>query len=466
MRSWFLALPLLGLAIVGVRASRGHTPNDISAGTGYAAWELCTKTLQTGDSFEHVQRAYVEPKVYPLPLLWELTRGDDQVRVGTRIPGLGHARTALFRRGFGCTLIAPDTQLARVRAQSLHAVSEPPSNPQAWPAGEAAAEAQLASDTQRSVLARHAEIIFSEPNADLAHHQNATALLVASHGHLMYERYAQGFAREQPQLGWSMTKTLTAMIAGVMASDGKLTLDGAVGLPAWQGTPKAQITWRQLLNMAPGLAWEEGYRGAGDTTEMLFSRADQGGFAAAQPLTSKPGSVFTYSTGSSNIAMLRMRQLVGGQPQAIYDYYQSRLFAPLAIRHGVIEPDASGTPVGGARGLLRPLDWLRLGQLIANAGRWDGQSLIPADYVAFMTTPSPASDAYAGALWRRSAHMIGPRRQAQLPEELVWFAGHMGQLLIIVPSRQLLVLRMGASFDEDLTVEQTFALATDLLAVK
>src|SRR5262245_58646609 len=116
--------------------------------------------------------------------------------------------------------------------------------------------------------------------------------------------------------------------------------------------------------MAPGLRWFEGYGGASDATEMLFSQPDQGAWAADRELTSPPGTVFTYSTGFSNIAMLRMRQLLGGSHQAVYDYYQQRLFRPLAIRGGVIEADASGTPVGGARGLLRPVDWLRLGQLI------------------------------------------------------------------------------------------------------
>ena len=169
-----------------------------------------------------------------------------------------------------------------------------------------------------------------------------------------------------------MTKTVTAMLAGVFVRDGKIDIEAPVGLPRWQGTPKAAITWRQLLNMAPGLAWFEGYGGASDATEMLFSRADQGSWAADREQTSQPGTLFNYSTGFTNIAMLRMRQLAGGSHQAIYDLYQRELFAPLGIRRGVIEPDGTGTPVGGARGMLRPVDWLRLGQLLANDGTWNG----------------------------------------------------------------------------------------------
>src|SRR5262249_4980069 len=153
-------------------------------------------------------------------------------------------------------------------------------------------------------------------------------------------------------------------IAGLFARDGKLALDAPVGLSRWKGTPnKAAITWRQLLNMAPGLSWFEGYGGASDATEMLFSHADQGAWAADRPLVDKPGTHFVYSTGFVNIAMLAMRESLGGSSQELYDLYQRELFAPLGIRGGVIELDASGTPNGGARGILRPVDWLRLGQL-------------------------------------------------------------------------------------------------------
>ena len=174
--------------------------------------------------------------------------------------------------------------------------------------------------------------------------------------------------------------------------------------------------------------------------------------------------MFTYSTGFSNVAMLRMKQLLGGSHQALYDYYQGRLFAPLGIRSGVIEPDASGTPVGGARGLLRPVDWLRLGQLVAADGNWNGQALIAPEYIAFLRAASPADAGYGGSIWRQPTDRIAPNIRARLPKDLVFFAGHMGQFLIVVPSRGLLVLRMGVSFDEGGAMDRTFELAADLLA--
>jgi len=416
-----------------------------------------------------VRARYVEPKVRPLPRIWNVDyEAGDHVAVRTVLPLLANNRVAIFRAGLGCTVVPPGTSEASVRAQPFHPAQEPARTSRAWPFGEGAVEPERLGEAARAVLNRHSETIFAETSTDPRQEHKATALLVAQGGHLVYERYGESHTREQPQLGWSMTKSLTALVAGLLARDGNLALDAPVGLSQWNGTPKQAITWRNLLNMAPGLAWDEGYGGASDATEMLFSQPNEGGWAADRPQSSAPGTTFTYSTGFTNIAMLGIREMLGGSPQALYDYYESRLFAPLGIHGGVIEPDASGTPVGGARGLLRPVDWLRLGQLVANGGTWDGAVILPPDYVAFMTAASPASLEYGGFLWRQPSHMILPAVRATLPDDLVWFAGHLGQFVVIVPSRELVVLRMGVSFGgspaHDVPRDQVFALVADLLS--
>jgi CubicO group peptidase (beta-lactamase class C family) len=457
--SVLFVLCLLLLAAGALRSSA-----DIPSGTGYAAWDLCTRTLQDGEDFEWVKQFYVAPKLKQLPSIWTVDyRPRESVTVGTWLPGLAHKRTALYRPGLGCTIVPPDRNPQAVRAQRLQLRPDAWRDPLPWPQGEGAAEPAAASVSQRAIVTRHAQRMFAETTAELGRRQNTTALLVASHGHLLHEQYAEGFTREQTQLGWSMTKSLTSIIAGVFVRDHRLSLDAPVGLAQWKGTDKAKITWRQLLNMAPGLAWDEGYGGASDATEMLFSRSNQAGWAADRPLTSKPGSVFTYSTGTANIAMLGMRQLLGGSAQTIYDFYQEALFEPLGIHRGVIEPDASGTPVGGARGNLRPVDWLRLGQLVANHGAWNGELIIAQDYLQFMLAASPADAGYGGMIWRQPAQEIAPALRERLPADLVYFAGHLGQFLIIVPSARLVVLRMGVAFHYGPARDEALELAADLL---
>lgn len=437
--------------------------DDIPAGTGYAAWDLCTRVIASGDDYWRVRLHYTGPKVAPLPWVWNVDHYPGaKVSVRTVLPLIMHRRVAIHRPGLGCTLVPPGATEWGVRLQAIVATPPAQMNKSAWPVGEGVTMGSLNAAAAQAVSA-HAQRMFTEPSQDLNKRLNTTALLVAHQGSLVHEQYRAGYRREHPQLGWSMTKTVTALTAGVMHTEGRLSLDQAVALPRWQSSAKADITWRHLLNMAPGLAWTEGYEGLSDATQMLFSQPDQGAWAADRPLTSTPGTVFTYSTGFSNVAMYAMRHLVGGSSQAIHNYIQQRLFAPLGVRNGVIELDASGTPVGGARGLLRPVDWLRLGQLVANHGSWQGRTLIDSAYMDFLMAPSPASAEYGGMIWRQPSEMIRADLRARLPQDLVWFAGHMGQFMVVVPSRQLVVLRMGVAFDKDLARDQTMSLTADLL---
>lgn len=458
---WAAAAALAGACLP---ASAGLL-DDIPSGTGYAAWELCTRVIASGDDYLRVRIQYTAPKVQPLPLIWsvDLAPGN-KAAVQTIVPTLEHRRVAVYRKGLGCTLVTPDTTESAVRGQSFRPASPGAASTAAWPDGEGRAQLARLSAAQAAVVAAHGKAMFSEPSWKADEQINTIALLVARDGALAYERYAPGYQRDQPQLGWSMTKTLTALVAGLLHTDGRIALDEPLGLQRWNGTAKAAITWRQLLNMAPGLAWSEGYEGASDATQMLFSQADQGAWAADRPLASVPGTVFTYSTGFANLAMYAMRQKLGGSHQALYDYYQSRLFAPLGIRGGVVEPDASGTPVGGARGLLRPVDWLRLGQLVANHGTWRGRTIIDGGYMDFFGAASPASAEYGGMVWRQPSQDIPAELRTRLPADLLWFAGHMGQFVVVVPSRNLVVLRMGVAFDKTLARNQTMALVADLLA--
>ncbi|MBA4109277.1 MAG: hypothetical protein C0487_06775 [Leptothrix sp. (in: Bacteria)] len=463
-RNTVKAASLACLILLGTQAARADLIADIPAGTGYAAWELCTRTQQSGDDYLRVRWFYTAPKVQPLPVVWTIKYDPgNKVDVSSFIPFITNKRTAVYRPGLGCTLVPPGATDAGVRAQAFKPAPLPMPSAQPWPTGEGTTEAARLTPAQAALLAAHGDRIFTETTTKLSQKQNALAFLVARDGHLVYERYARDYRRDQPQLGWSMTKSLTGLIAGVMATDGRLDLDAPVGLPQWAGSAKAAITWKQLLNMAPGMAWNEGYEGASDATQMLFSQPNQGAWAAERPLTSAPGTVFNYSTGFATVATYAIKLKLGGGHQALYDYYQQRLFAPLGIRQGVIEPDASGTPVGGARGVLRPVDWLRLGQLVAQGGQWQGQTLIAPSAMNFLVAASPASAEYGGFIWRQPATAIPESVRVRLPADLVWFAGHMGQFLVIVPSQNLVVLRMGVSFEKDLARTQVFEAVADLI---
>lgn len=450
-----------GVLALGAQAAQAGILADLPMGTGYAAWDLCTRLMQSGDQLGRVRDRYTGPKVPPLPKVWSIAvQPGLGVTVDTLVPIPSFRGQAVYRPGLGCTVVPHDTDATTVLGQPWRGIpmASTPASPQAWPVGEGAAESRSLNPAQQALVQRWSDTLFAETTSDPQVRQNTYAVLVVKDGHLVHERYAPGYTKDQPQLGWSMTKSLTALWTGTLIGEGRFKLDDPAPIAAWKGTPKAAITWRHLLNMAPGLYWDEAYQHLSSTSEMLFAHADQGAYAASQDLVAPPGTQHNYSTGTTAILSKALRTVLGGDPQASYEHLRTRLFVPLGLRQGVVEPDASGTPIGGAAGVLRPRDWLRLGQLLLDGGRWGDRQLVPADFVRFMTTPSPANAGYGGFVRLYDPQMVPPGT----PTEVVYFAGILGQYLVIVPSQRLVVLRMGVSFDKEDTKRRVFEMSAAL----
>lgn len=441
----------------------GGVVASVPSGNGYTSLDLCTRTNVSADNFNRVRDYYTAPKVAPLPSVWYITNKPG-VSVTTAAAWFLFPKTAAYRSGLGCTMVKNSADERTLRAQKFKAQPDLPLSSAPWPHGEGAAEIGLLTPAQSSVINAHADAIFTETTSVANKRSNTYALLLAKDGHLVYERYAAGYNREQRQIGWSMTKSLTAILAGVMAKDGLISLDAPVEVKSWLGSNKAGITWRHLLNMASGLQWDEsGATTPNDVYEMLFNNYDDAGYAAGKPLAYQPGTHFTYSTGAQTIAMAVMKDKLGGSHQAIYDYYQQRLFAPLGIRNGLVEPDFTGTPIGGARGVLRPIDWMRLGQLVVNGGTWKGQQLLPPVWASFLRSPSPANPEYAGSMWTKYASDVPPALRDRVPDDTVYFLGLLGQFVVMVPSHNLILVRMGVTFDPDRTHQEVFSTLADLI---
>lgn len=445
--------------MAGQTAARAATLNQqLSSATGYAAHEICTRTLLSGDDFTRVKKALVAPAVDPLGLVWLVDHDPAaaQTTVKTWLPWAANPSVAIFRPGLGCTTVPTGVSVQALRAQPLKAPQDAPlsSTLQAapWPAGEGAANDAALTPAQRDVIRAQGQSLFAEQSLLAGQRHNTIAYLVAVGGRLVHEAYAPGYDASQPQHGWSMTKTLTGLLAGRMVTEGRFALDDRPPLPGWQADGRAAITWRHLLRMSSGLQWAENFGTYGSTAQMLWMEPDQGAYAAGLPLAAAPGGNFVYSTGNFSILPWAMRRVLGGDAQALYDHQHQQLFAPLGMRLATVEPDASGTPSGGAYGVLRPRDWLRLGQLVLNHGQWNGRTLIDPGYIDFMLTPSPANAGYGGAIWLKGSLNM----PADLPADTAVFWGLNGQYLVLVPSRQLAVLRMGVShLDRDFTDNAT-----------
>lgn len=284
------------------------------------------------------------------------------------------------------------------------------------------------------------------------------ALIVMRDGQVVAERYAPGFGPDTKLLAWSMAKTVTGVLAGLMVADGRLALDAPVPVPAWSqpGDPRGRITLRQLLTMSSGIDHVEDGDPvtAGDTVRMLFQGGaqDMAAYAEAKPLAHAPGESFAYSTGSTMILSdLMTRMLTNSEDpdvrrRAMQMFIDGRLKAPGKLPSLTPEYDAHGTMIGGSILHMTARDYGRFGELLRRRGRTPaGHQILPEKWIDLMTTPSRRNPAYGLHIWLNRASDESALMPGQAPESLFGCVGHNGQYILISPSQRLTVVRIGMS---------------------
>lgn len=334
--------------------------------------------------------------------------------------------------------------------------SGPPPLP---PLPEGALEAvAIEPGVPRESLARAVDALFTADDIG-----ETRALIVMHRGEVVAERYAPDFDADTRFTGWSVSKTVTGVLIGMMVADGRLALDDSPPIEHWQraGDPRGEITLRQLLQMRSGLRHEEKaepeYTSAEVRMMFLDGRDDMAGWAEAQPLEHEPGRVFEYSTPSAVIlADIAARLLApdgsaAERQQAVEDYISARLAGPLGMDSLVAEYDAAGTMVGGSSVWANARDWAKFGELLRNGGSVAGVQVVPRGWISFMRSKSPRAPDYGAMLWLNrdsggDRQMLFP---GQGPESLFAAVGHLGQYILVSPSQGLTVVRLGKTDQED-----------------
>ena len=355
--------------------------------------------------------------------------------------------------------------MAQVRASLILLLSLVPAlcgcAPDAPPAVAPLSSAALAAVREnpgvpREALARRIDALFTGLPED-----ETRAAIVLHDGRMIAERYAPGYHENTRFISWSMAKTVTAVMIGMLIADGRLQLDQPAPVPAWQrpGDPRGEITLRQLLQMRSGLRHTE----AGDPiyesgeVRMLFldGRDDMAAYAEAQPLEAEPGRQWEYSSNTTVIlADIAARALTTSSDpalrrRAVADYLRSRLFEPAGMTSALPEFDRSGTLIGGSLIHATARDWAKFGELLRNGGAVKGAQLVPRAWIEFMTTPNPRNPGYGAQTWlNRPQSDSGKPEFPGAPASVFAAQGHLGQYVVIAPRQQLTVVRLGRT-DED-----------------
>ncbi len=358
-------------------------------------------------------------------------------------------RQAIFRPGLGCTLVIGTTGAA-LRAQVPGLARPEPRVAGIWPDGDVTRDGVWPGNVDREKLDEAVDRAFQEavPGMD----RRTRAIVVLYDGEIIAERYAPGITRETRLAGWSMTKSVTGALVGILVGDGRLDLEQSAPVPEWSDSddPRHAITLDQMLRMSSGLKFDEDYEDPfSDVLQMLYGEADPARYAARLTLVTTPGEAWSYSSGTTNIISRIIRDAVGGSLTDYLTFPRRALFDRIGMKSAVMEPSASGNLVGSSFMYATARDWARFGLLYLQDGVWAGERILPAGWVDYARTPTPGAPRgeYGAQWWLNAGAKEDPadRWFPDVPRDAYFCQGFEGQFVTVIPSRKLVIVRLGAS---------------------
>lgn len=417
---------------------------DTEIALGSAVKRLCSSVLVGGRTVDHVMANELNN---PALATAEFTFVDDIVSAQMN----GMTVEALYRPLMGCTLLK-NTSPQILRAQFNPDLFPPkPELPDApWPLGNQVDLPEAIDGVDLAAINAAVDLAFEDMEPD--QNIDTRAVIVIHKGRIIAEKYAEPFTADMPQLGWSMTKTVTAAITGLLAADGLVHLDATANIPEWQsqGDQRRYITINHLMQMSSGLEYSEVYTAGSmsDVILMLYTTGDTAAYTINKALAQQPGSTFYYSSGTTNV-ISRINRKVFNNYQSYFNFPQERLFGKLGMNSVVMEADASGTFVGSSYMYATPRDWAKIGLLYLQDGMWNGERVLPEGWVDYSLTPadSTAQGNYGAQIWLNAGSPVNPedRPMPQFPTNMYYLSGFEGQNIVMLPDQELIVLRMGVT---------------------
>jgi CubicO group peptidase (beta-lactamase class C family) len=419
---------------------------QLRIGVGWKAQILCSGVFVSGREAAPV----LKEDVAVHPILRFIRAKVDYEKKEVRASFLGLIKNrSIYRDQLGSILLSGASE-ETVRSWPVNIPEPQPANPESvpWPTGDLILDNALPAGVDGALLDKVVDEAFAEPDPENT--RRTRAALVIHHGRLIAERYASGITREMPLIGWSMTKSVTSALVGILVGQGKLSLQEPAPVQEWQkpDDPRRHITLEQLLWMSSGLNFSETYaeKPVSDVQLMLFTKPDMAAYAVRTPLEADPGIKWRYSTGTTNIIAGIMRRTFDDKRE-YFAFPRRALFNRIGMRSAVFETDATGLYNCGSSLFASARDWARLGLLYLNDGVWERERIFPEGWVAYCTTPAPAAEKgdYGAQIWLNK----GPRGKPEarpfpsLPQDLYYFEGYQGQFVGIIPARQLVAVRLG-----------------------
>ena len=341
-------------------------------------------------------------------------------------------RKAIYREGLGATLINADFDTSKpfeVPKRTKLETNLP------YPFGNTEAKDSIFTSVDYSKLNSAVANAFDK-KGEL--NKRTRSVLVLYKDKIIAEKYDTGFNKNSKILGWSMTKSITATLFGILQKQGKYNINLPVSIPEWQNDARKIITTNDLLHMNSGLEWEENYNSICDATKMLFQAEDMPRVQLEKPAAFKPNTHWNYSSGTSNLLSGILRKQFKTH-QEYLDFWYATLIDKIGMNSMIIETDMAGNYVGSSYGWATTRDWAKFGLLYLHNGNWNGAQLFDENWAKYVATPTATSNGKYGAhFWLNASG-----RFPNVPRDMYFCSGYQGQMVAIIPSLDLVIVRMG-----------------------
>ena len=444
MKRLLCAIVLSCAVTPAVTASAQDAAYSLESRAAIGAHHLCAGLWVVGRVTKRTPEQILAQDIAPFrDFSWDKSFAytvDDAKRTVT-VRGAGiPARMATFNGDQGCSILPRGDTAIHFKPIAVPR-NLPAAATQPWPMGDADADADYVNLGVGNALQWALEQT----------EHNTRAIVVVHKGKIVAERYALGWTKDTPQISWSAGKSITAALVGIIVQRGQVKVDDVAPIKEWRGKedPRREIRVRDLLRMSSGLDFVNlGLNGPDSFTKdnkhmrIYFDGLNVFEHAVNQPQELAPNTQFRYRNSDPLTLGRIVKEAVEAKGENYLTFPQRALFDKIGARNFVLETDAwgnfimTGFDYGSAR------DWARFGLLHLWDGIWQGERILPDDWLEFISTPAPAdkNKGYGGLWWlNRGGQWKG------VPEDAIRASGHMGQYTMVIPSRDAVIVRLGPS---------------------
>jgi len=428
MRKIIKSVVLIGFLAVGYLSYSTYVKLDII--TGYASKNEASIIFlahRTQTSAKNEDNNFSPIK------LAKSTVNKEEKSVTATVFGL-KKRTAVFREGLGSVLMidgVKDSLKYEIPKRDFKFIDLP------YPYGDNPQKDTIFNNINYNKLSKAVDDSFGLE-------KKTRAVVVIYKDQIIAERYAEGFDKNTPILGWSMTKSITSAVLGILEKKGEISVSQTNLFPDWEKDERSKITLNDLLHMNSGLAWDEDYNNISDVTKMLFLDEDMSKTQLHKSLVGEPNNSWNYSSGTTNLLSGFIRNQFKTH-QEYLNFWYSALIDKIGMHSMVVETDLVGNYVGSSYGWATPRDWAKFGLLYLHNGNWNGVQLLNESWIKYTVTPTNSSNGEYGAHFWLNAGGVYP----SVPKDLFSCNGYQGQRVFIIPSKELVVVRMGLTEGTD-----------------